>query len=708
MKKIFYSMMAVALCSCAQSEVEDVVTPPQPEKKGLKFEVVDNSFTGEDGTRVSYGDYGSDAAYKATFENDDAIGIFAINTSGTDMMVADDVGQNEGAKVPVKAAYKVENAKLTLSNGNWILTGPNGETDVDFTGADLLFAYAPYDENKTINSTEGQDGRPSFIQNADGNWEINKKNNRFFVWPWTVRDNSGDNFKINDWMGAVAKVPASNEEKVTFNMIHMRGMIEVTTDKNVELTELKLGTDAYIPYEFATTENQKVYRILTTEYRSADLIVYATINDNGIIMKYQKGINHGVAGKCSRLNIPYKPAQPIKIGEGGYTSLDAALKAIYGDDYATNSNIKISTLRLEGELQGSDANSGDWATLRKLTTLKGLDMSALTNTTLPVDWLKNYNNVAPVIEKLTSLILPKGLTTIGNDALQVTHVTHIDIPATVKTIATGAFWGRSNLSVRIPEDSALETVGNGVFYDVNAVYTYENNLNLLVLPKSLKTIDGDNAFYSIESLNKVIFKGTTTINDTDAFNGTNAIINVPTGTRSAYEGKFPGKTVYAGPFLTADNYASTYTHPTDGTGTSALCDHNIETYWHSNWGAPDGDATYGQFIDITLPDGVTMNSLIIQYGTRKQNANAVPSEIKIYTSNNDTWGDPLFTLPKEGNSLPTGAGVEFTSDKVDASASFTKIRFAITKSALGDLTAGASSTSTSLSELSIYEDKWTE
>ncbi len=693
MKKIFYSILAAALCSCATSEVDDAVTAPRPEKEGVKFVVIDNGYRNEDGTRVQYGAYDTEDAYKATFEEGDAIGVYAIKSSE----ITNGVPNRQ-------TAYTVSNAKLTLTDGTW-------KGAVDFQDADLLFAYAPYHEDVNL-----ANGDPLFT-GSEGNWAVDTGNNRFFVYPYyTVNNGTKELFDAADWMGAAANL-TGDDETITFNMVHMRGMVELTTDKNVVLSDLTLaiGGDngakyAFTPYhvnsdDAARTKN--IYRILTTEYRSQNT-VYATIEDLNIVKKYKKTLsaNSVGAGKCAQVNINYTPAPSVEVGAG--KSLAETLTELYGEDYATNAELK--SLRLKGELQGADAASGDWATLRSLTTLTTLDMYNLTNESIPGSWL--FGDAAPVRTSITSLALPAALKSIGHNGLQVgAQLGNIDLPASVTTLGTGAFWGCSSLTVRIPEDSQLETIGDGVFMYVKAVYTYENNYSTLVLPASVTSIGGASTLGSIPQLKKVIFKGETapTIN-ASAFNSTSCVIYVPK--RDGYYGQFPGKTVYAGPELTVDNYTSPYTITYDGQGLPALCDYNNATFWHSPWsGASQGDEVYGQYIDITVP--AAMSTLVVQYVTRAS-ANAAPTKIDIYVGNDGENWEQLFALTKDDNNLPQDGNGTYTTEKKSAEAAFTKVRFAITESKQGSLcgvieaVAGAAKASTALAELGVYEDTWTE
>lgn len=686
MKKIFYSLMAAALCACAQSEVEDVVTPPQSENGGLKFEVVDNGYLNENGTRVTYGEYGTPDAYKATFGEGDAIGVYAIKSS--DMA-------NDGTP----DAYVVENAKLTLTNGVW-------KGSVDFQDADLLFAYAPYRANVNLG-----DGKPLFT-GAQGSWAVSTGNNRFFVHPYLTLDNSTKElFDAADWMGAAVNL-TGNETTITFNMQHMRGMVELTTDKNVELTDLKLaiGGDngaqyTFKPYHVNAADNARtknVYRILTTEYRSQNT-VYATIQDLNIVKKYKKTLSAESvgAGKCALVNIGYAPAPVITVSAD--KSLAATLTELYGDDYATDP--ALTTLRLAGELQ-----EADWATLQSLTKLTSLDMYQLTNKSIPANWMKN---AATLRDALTTLVLPNTLETIGGDALQFDAAKKIslELPTSVTTIGNGAFYNNQNMSICIPENSNLQTIGQGAFLNVGTIYTDPASVNVLKIPASVTKIDG--AAFGGAGLTKVIFQSE---NAPEIVNGAYAVtfntavkVYVPNSANYKDKGLFPGMTVFVGPGLTAENYYTPYTFSggwTDGIGLAGLCDGVTGVggkHWHSKYSGTYDE--WGIYIDITLPTKETgYNPLTVSYTTRSENGNGAPTKVRMAVSNDgETYtavGEDFATstLPG-GNETITFGPITVGTNKY--------VRFAILE-AKGVSVVGETGQSANLAELTVYEETWTE
>lgn len=149
--------------------------------------------------------------------------------------------------------------------------------------------------------------------------------------------------------------------------------------------------------------------------------------------------------------------------------------------------------------------------------------------------------------------------------------------------------------------------------------------------------------------------------------------------------------------LTADMLTSPYTY--EGT-LALLCDGLIDNHWGSNYSSqcPAGDAVYGVYIDVALSRPLCMASF--RYCTRHNNANAVPKEIAVGVSNGDAW-TLLFQTDQD---LPTTTATWWEGDTSHAltdGSSFSKIRFGITKSALGNLVENAAA-STALCELEVY------
>ena len=86
------------------------------------------------------------------------------------------------------------------------------------------------------------------------------------------------------------------------------------------------------------------------------------------------------------------------------------------------------------------------------------------------------------ITPLSSIVLPKGITTIGDDAFSHnTSLTSIKIPNTVTTIGKRAFYGCTNLtSIEIPD--SVTYIGECCFYDCN-------RLQKIKLSKKIQTIN---------------------------------------------------------------------------------------------------------------------------------------------------------------------------------------------------------------------------
>lgn len=134
----------------------------------------------------------------------------------------------------------------------------------------------------------------------------------------------------------------------------------------------------------------------------------------------------------------------------------------------------------------------------------------------------------------------------------------------------------------------------------------------------------------------------------------------------------------------------------DGTGLTGLIDGlGAGLHFHSNWGTPVTDATYGNYIDVQLNKPI--QAIQFNYWTRFENGNAAPTHIKLFTSTNgQTWTE----LGEITSGLPTGGNQEYLSPIYRATAPFSYFRFAVLTSTAGSMTGGGAWFN--LGELALY------
>lgn len=99
------------------------------------------------------------------------------------------------------------------------------------------------------------------------------------------------------------------------------------------------------------------------------------------------------------------------------------------------------------------------------------------------------------------------LETIGAGAFVGAHFTHIEIPATVKTIEDSAFYATSLESVGFADNTVLETIGTAAFAGQSSmVRDYRKSmLKQIIIPKTVTTIR-PSAFMYCESLTNITFE----------------------------------------------------------------------------------------------------------------------------------------------------------------------------------------------------------
>ncbi len=113
---------------------------------------------------------------------------------------------------------------------------------------------------------------------------------------------------------------------------------------------------------------------------------------------------------------------------------------------------KIRQMVITGTL-----NDDDYSTIRNMISLFYLDMSELNDITMPNGALRK--------SPLKTVYLPSNLEAIPPSLLELTTITSIIIPSTVKTIGENAFYKNYYLTGSLVIPDSVITIGNGAFCD---------------------------------------------------------------------------------------------------------------------------------------------------------------------------------------------------------------------------------------------------
>lgn len=152
----------------------------------------------------------------------------------------------------------------------------------------------------------------------------------------------------------------------------------------------------------------------------------------------------------------------------------------------------VEFLKVKGPM-----NAADWTDIKNMTNLIALDLSEAVITEIP-------NNAFDGKNWINSVILPEGITRIGDYAFRGTSLRRVMIPSTVKTIGRNAFNGTPVQYVTFAEGSQIETIGIHAFNGCASLQNVEFNNN-----NTLKTI-GYAAFYNCSQLKEFIMPNSVT------------------------------------------------------------------------------------------------------------------------------------------------------------------------------------------------------
>lgn len=158
---------------------------------------------------------------------------------------------------------------------------------------------------------------------------------------------------------------------------------------------------------------------------------------------------------------------------GSARTVHIATAGTLEDLIGSNNKNVIEELTLTGKI-----NTFDFEFIKTMSNLKFLDMSGLDNITMSASCLANT--------KITTVLLPLGLTAIPNRAFYQAAITSIYIPETVQTIGEYAFYQCKSIKGNLVIPDATTSIGNYCFQEC----TFNG---ALTLGSGLKTI-GEYAF----------------------------------------------------------------------------------------------------------------------------------------------------------------------------------------------------------------------
>lgn len=150
----------------------------------------------------------------------------------------------------------------------------------------------------------------------------------------------------------------------------------------------------------------------------------------------------------------------------------------------------VQLLKINGPL-----NDDDWNVISQLTSIHAVDMSNTIVEALPNQAF--YNKAS-----LSTVVLPEGLKTIGNEAFKGTHAYHYNIPASIEKIGNEAWSGTPLAQINFAENSQLKTIGYWAFRNCEKLeeFIMPNSVTELLTYAHSSTYHSGRQFYGCSSL----------------------------------------------------------------------------------------------------------------------------------------------------------------------------------------------------------------
>lgn len=296
------------------------------------------------------------------------------------------------------------------------------------------------------------------------------------TYPWTLDDGwLKSTNKDNNSSGAVTfTITCANYSKVSFDYCldaYSNDKMIVTAacgnsiSENCSYSPAKTGS--HIAYFSPGTHTMKV------EYKKG------TSNYGGVLIKLQ----NITAQNYTDASVMHT------IDNSTPGSLDRELIGVA--DNLTN----VTSLKVTGTM-----NAADWATIKLLSKLEYIDLSATDLTAIPDQGF--YNSATNL--KLRGIVWPANLQTIGDEALRNAFLAGVlSFPASLTSIGNSAFYNNDYLTnVTLP--AALAEIGTNTFYGCDRLKTVAFTSNPTTIPDylfnyctNLTTVSGIDAVETI-------------------------------------------------------------------------------------------------------------------------------------------------------------------------------------------------------------------